>query len=79
MAGTFSGNLTTCGDARVSEKLIPDVGMALEGLSDDATLVLPVLITLILEGHCDHPFVQGATDRFVVQRKLSGHRIYLLS
>lgn len=33
MAGTFSGHLTACGDVRITEKLIPDVGLALEGLS----------------------------------------------
>jgi hypothetical protein len=74
----MAGHLTAYGDIRVTEKLIPDVGLALEGLSEDAIRVLPALITLILEGHCDHPFMQGATQRFVAQRKLSGRRIYLL-
>jgi len=64
---------------RVTEKLVPDVAIALGGLSGDAALgVLPKLITLILEGHRDHAYVQDSAERFVAQRQVSGRRIYLL-
>jgi hypothetical protein len=63
---------------RVTENLVPDVALALGGLSDDmAPGVLPALISLILERHRDYPFVQEAAERFVAQRQLSGRRIYL--
>lgn len=66
-------------NVRVTEKLVPDVALALGGLSDDAAPgVLPALITLTLEGHRDHPFVQDAAQRFVAQRQILGRRIYLL-
>jgi hypothetical protein len=66
-------------NVRVTEKLVPDVALALGGLSEDAAPgVLPALITLTLEGHRDHPFVQDAAQRFVAQRQVSGRRIYLL-
>jgi hypothetical protein len=46
-------------NVRITEKLVPDVVMALGGLSEDAAVgVLAALITLTLEGHRDHPFVQ---------------------
>jgi hypothetical protein len=71
----FSGVL----NVRVTKKLVPDVALALGGLSQDAARgVLPALITLTLEGHRDHPFVQDAAQRFVAQRQVSGRRIYLL-
>ena len=41
------------------------------------TSSVPLLPTQILEGHCDHPFVQGATELFVAQRKVFGRRINL--
>ena len=63
-------------NVRVTEKLVPDVALALGGLSEDAAPdVLPALITLILEGH---PFVQDAAKRFVSRRQVSGRRIYPL-
>ena len=66
-------------NVRVTEKLVPDVALALGGLSDDAAPeVLPALITLTLEGHRDHPLVQDAAQRFVARRQVSGRRIYLL-
>ena len=66
-------------NVRVTEKLVPDVAMALGGLSKDAAPgVLPALITLTLEGHRNHPLVQDAAQRFVAQRQVSGRRIYLL-
>jgi hypothetical protein len=66
-------------NVRVTEKLVSDVALALGGLTEDAaTRVLPALITLILEGHRDYPFVQDAAERFVAQRQVAGRRIYLL-
>jgi hypothetical protein len=63
---------------RVTETLVPDVALALGGLSDDvAPGVLPALMSLILERHRDHPFVQEAVKRFVAQRQLSGRRLYV--
>jgi hypothetical protein len=66
-------------NVRVTEKIVPDVALALGGLSDDeAPGVLPALLTLILEGHRDYPFIQEAAERFVAQRQLSGRHIDLL-
>ncbi len=66
---------------RVTERLVPDVALALGGVTDDmasGVLVLPALISLFLEGHRDYPSVQEAAERFVAQRRLSGHHISLL-
>ena len=64
---------------RVTEKLVLDVALALGGLSDElAEGVLPSLLTLILEGHSNYPFVQEAAERFIAQRQLAGRRIDLL-
>jgi hypothetical protein len=66
-------------NVRVTEKLVPDVALALGGLSDElAEGVLPALLTLILEGHSNYPFIQEAAERFVAQRQLAGRRIDLL-
>jgi hypothetical protein len=71
IAGAYPRHLTACGDIRITEKHT-DAGLALEGLSEEAIRVLPVLITLFLEGHCVLLFVQEATERLVAQRKTSG-------
>jgi hypothetical protein len=63
---------------RVTERLVQDVALALGGVADDMAsgiLVLPALISLFLEGHRDYPSVQEAAERFVAQRRLSGHHI----
>jgi hypothetical protein len=66
-------------NVRVSEKLVPEVALALGGLPDDAgSGVLSALISLTLEGHRDHPPVQDAAQRFVAERQVSGSPIYLL-
>ena len=63
---------------RITEKLAPDVALALGGVADDmASEVLPGLITLFLEGHRNYPYVREAAERFVAARRLSGHRVDL--
>ena len=71
----FSGVWNVC----VTEKLVPDIALALGGLSEDAAPgILPALITLILEGHRGHPLVRDVAERFVAWRQVSGRRIYML-
>jgi len=63
---------------RITERLAPDVALALGGVADDmASEVLPGLITLFLEGHRNYPYVREAAERFVAARRLSGHRVDL--
>jgi len=63
---------------RITERLAPDVALALGGVADDmVSEVLPGLITLFLEGHSNYPFAREAAERFIAARRLSGHRVDL--